>query len=556
MTLRRLAAVLVAVVLCGLASLATAGPAAAHATLTSTDPVEGSVLPEAPASVTLTFNEAVRLTAQEIAVYDAGGQSVASTARASGGEVTVAIADPAAMADGTYVVGWYVVSADGHPVSGSLTFSVGERSADVVAPPAPPESSSVVDGVLGSLHAVAYLGLLLATGLAAFVALVLPRRYAGPVLRRRLRRLIAGAAIAGVLAALLLVPLASVYAQGGELPALFTTFDVTLVSNELLFAAVMLTGLAAVVALTSPSPPGPRRRVALLAAACVAAVSPAVVGHSRAYQPEWLLLAADAGHLLAGAAWFGGLIGLVLSLRALAAKEHLAAETLARFSTVAGGLLLVVAATGTVLAWRILGSWSVFVDTTYGLLLMVKIALALAVALLAAYNRWRLLPRVRLAVGHDDRGQAASTVTRAVSFEAVVLVVLLAVTGFLVNQSPRPAPVEVPSGRTGVQGGQLGELRVLAVMTPQRRGANTVLIQLQDEAGEPVEVARPPVVELRSAEVDLGSVPVTVTDAGTWRAHVLLPRAGEWELQVSVRESRFENPVTTVRFTVDERQEQ
>ena len=37
--------------------------------------------------------------------------------------------------------------------------------------------------------------------------------------------------------------------------------------------------------------------------------------------------------------------------------------------------------------------------------------------------------------------------------------------------------------------------------------------------------------------------------SGTYRGEVVVPRAGEWEVQVSIRLSRFENPVTTVRLT-------
>ena len=216
----------------------------------------------------------------------------------------------------------------------------------------------------------------------------------------------------------------------------------------------------------------------------------------------------------------------------------------------AGGLLLAVAVTGSLQAWRILASWSGFVDTTYGRLLLVKIGIALVVAAVAGWNRFRLLPRVRAAAGYADRGVAAGLVRRAVVAEAAMLVALLGVTGFLVNQSPRPAPVEVPPGRTGVVDGTVGELEVLALMSPREHGPNTVLVQLQNENGEPVETARAPEVELRSGDLDLGSVPLTNVDAGTWRAYVLLPRAGVWEVQVSLRESRFENPVTTVRFDV------
>jgi copper transport protein len=524
-----------------------AGPAAAHASLIGTDPVDGAVLPQAPDQVVLTFNETVRLTGQPITVYDADGRQVDSTATASGAEVTVV---PEGLGDGTYVVGWFVLSADGHPVSGSLTFSVGERSDVVAAPPPPPESSQAVVALAGVLHALMYLGLLLAVGLAFFVALVVPRSFAGQRARARVRRVVRVASVTSMVAAVALVPVGSVLAQGLELADLAAAFDPAIVVDDIVLAVLLVLGLGTILAVLSDRPPAPRARIALLAGGLVAVVAPAVAGHTRAYPPEGLLVAADALHLVAGATWLGGLTGLVLTLRDLAGRERLAALTLARFSALAAGLLLAVAATGTLLSWRILGGWAPFLETTYGALLLVKLGLVLAVVAVAAWNRWRLLPGVSRAAGFADRGRAAGMVHRAVSVEAVVLVGLLGVTGFLVDQSPRPAPVEVPSGRTGVQRSSLGELEVLALMSPRRPGPNTVLVQLQDETGEPVDPPRAPVVEIRSAGLDLGRVPVTSTAAGTYRAQVLLPGAGTWEVQVSVRQSIFDNPVTTEEFEV------
>ena len=240
----------------------------------------------------------------------------------------------------------------------------------------------------------------------------------------------------------------------------------------------------------------------------------------------------------------------MLTLRALAGREVLAAQTLARFSTLAGGLLLAVAASGTFLAWRILGSWATFVETRYGWLLLTKIAIALLVAGLGGWNRWRTLPAVRAAAGFGDRERAASAVVRTVRVEAVLLVVLLGVTGFLVNQSPRPAPVTAESGTTGVGAATAGDLRVLAVMDPQRTGSNTLLVQVQDAAGEPFDPPANPVVELRTEGLDIGAVAVTPIGSGTYRGSVVVPRAGQWEVQVSIPLSRFENPVTTIRLTV------
>ena len=395
-----------------------------------------------------------------------------------------------------------------------------------------------------------YVGLLVATGLAGFVALVLPASFTGDRVRRRIRGLVRLAAAAAVVAALLLVPVSAAYAQGEELTDVVGGFDLGLVVDEVTSVLLLLLGLGVVVAVTSDAPPAPRRRAVMLAGAVLAAVSPALVGHTRSYEPTALLLGADAVHLMAGAVWLGGLLGLVLAMRSLAGREQLAATTLARFSTLAGGLLLAVAGAGAVLGWRILGSWSGLVDTRYGLLLLVKIGLALVVVALGAGNRFVVLPRVRAAAGFGDRTGAALTVRRTMALEASVIVVLLGVTGFLVNASPRPVPVEVPPGQTGIEQAAVGDLEVLAALAPRRQGRNTLQVQLQDSAGEPVTPARPPVVSVRSGDVDLGEVELANTDVGTFSAEVVLPRPGQWEVQVALRVSEFESPVSTLRFDV------
>jgi copper transport protein len=57
-------------------------------------------------------------------------------------------------------------------------------------------------------------------------------------------------------------------------------------------------------------------------------------------------------------------------------------------------------------------------------------------------------------------------------------------------------------------------------------------------------------VELRTDGLDLGEVTMRPVGAGTYRGEVVVPRAGEWEVQVGIALSRFDNPVTTIRLTV------
>ncbi|MBS2939072.1 copper resistance protein CopC/CopD [Nocardioides sp. J2M5] len=527
-----------------------APPASAHASLVDSDPDEGAVVATAPETVVLTFNEPVRLTSQPIRVYDADGEQVESSAEADDRQVTVALPGADDLADGTYVVAWNALSGDGHPLSGALTFSIGAPSASLVEPPAPESSSRAVTAVRDALTAATYVGLLVAAGLALFTSRVLPTSWSGTDVRRRLRRLMSGAALVAGAAAVLLVPVASVYAQGRELDGLLTSFSPALVLNEVSCAVLVVVGLAVVVRASGDAPPDARAVRLLTGGALLALAGPALVGHTRAYAPWPLLVASDVLHLVAGATWLGGLVGLALAVRALAGREQLAATTLARFSTLAGGLLLLVAATGSFLGWRVVGSWDALFSTTYGRLLLVKVGLALLVAAMGGWNRWRTLPTVRAAAGFADRERAAALLTRTVRIEAVVLVALLATTGVLVNQPPRPEPLTAASGTTGASTAGVGDLRVLAVMSPQRPGANTLLVQVQDDAGDPVDLPAPPLVRLAGPGGQTEDVTVQTVGSGTWRAQVVVAAPGAWEVQVGLATSDREQERATVRLAV------
>lgn len=533
-------------------------PAWAHAQLIGTDPVEGAVLAEAPERATLTFSEPVRLTAREIVTYDATGTPVPSRATASGEEVTIAFPD--GLGRGTHAVVWFVVSADGHPITGTLTFSVGSRSRVIIPPPAPAESSAVVTVAMGALAGLTYLGLLTAAGLVVFAALVLPVGHDDPRLRRRVRRLARLAAGLGAVTAVLQVPVAALYAQGLELTdadRVLASLELSLVRNEAWAAAVLTLGLAvAVGALGSTAPTMPRRAL-MLAGAVTALAAPVLVGHSRAYGPAALVLGVDLVHLLAGATWLGGLVGLTLLVGrgddpgAGESAGLAAGRVLGRFSVLAGGLLVVLAVSGVLLGWRILGSTSALTTTTYGVLLLVKVSLALIVATLGGWNRWRLLPWLE-----SEPQRALSRVRRVLLAEALGLTVLLAVTGFLVNRPPidlpeapqPPRPVSESLVFESAGDAEPSDLRVEVALTPGGQGPNTLRLVVRDATGRRDDLK--PDVELRNDEFDLGAVPLQVHGRGAWQAVVLLPQGGEWQLQVGLRLSRFEHPVSTVRFTV------
>ncbi len=547
---RALGRLLVVLAAAAYAVLLSISPAQAHATLIGTDPEEGAVLEQAPETITFTFDEAVTLPPAGVTVYDAKGKEVSSEATASGTEMQVALAKASSLGDGTYVVAWRAVSADGHPISGSLTFAVGAPSLSVAPPPStePSRATAVIHGALQFLQ---YAALLLVVGLVWFRALIVGEHRIPDRATARVQRVEILAGMVAVVALVLLAP-ASGALQSESGPGAILTFDAwspASVGKEWLSALVGIVGIAAALAL--------RERPRLAAAAGLVAIcSPALVGHSRAVVPAWLVTATDVVHLVAGALWLGGLVGLALTLPLITRRGTVAAEIVTRFSTLAAASLAALAVSGVLMGWRILGSWNNLLNSTYGTLLMTKVALVVAVAVMAAGNRLLVLPRVRQAAGHDDTVEAGSMLRRAVLMEAGVLVVVLGVTGFLVDQPPQAGAGSTGAGsatvaQTNTQAAELGDdHRVYATLTPAGPGPNVLRLQIQDATGEPVEAAALPTAKLRSGDVDLGSLALKTVGAGTWEADVVLPKGGVWEATVGLRLGEFESPLGLVKFSV------
>ena len=141
--------------------------------------------------------------------------------------------------------------------------------------------------------------------------------------------------------------------------------------------------------------------------------------------------------------------------------------------------------------------------------------------------------------------------SRALVAEASVLVVVLAITGFLVDRSPQAEVSAVSRERNSVQTATLGDVALQARLTPLTPGPNTLTLELSDSSGAPFEGFDAPRARLASTDVDLGPVELTNVGPGTYTGDVVVPSPGTWRLQVSLRTTEFDNPVTTVELQVD-----
>ncbi|HKE15652.1 MAG TPA: copper resistance CopC family protein, partial [Kofleriaceae bacterium] len=344
----------------GLVLLALAPAAAsAHARLEGTSPERGTTVAKEPARVVFRFGERVEATFGAVRVFDARGTRVDNgrIVRPGGDDRQVGTALQRGLPRGTYTATYRVVSADGHPVSGGFTFSIGragaaprESVADLVGGAG---SGTATDVAFGAVKALGYVAIALALGGLAFLAAVWRPALAGVAgggaewaraaggFAGRARRLLAAAVVLG-----LVTSAAGLVLEGatGAGVSFWSALDPTIVREAasthagtgwvlrladwaLLAVALGLLAGRGAIPVARPVPLGATGHVldpALSRAALVAlavpalflAVAPALSGHASTQDPVWALFPLDVAHVLAMSAWLGGLALLLICVPA------------------------------------------------------------------------------------------------------------------------------------------------------------------------------------------------------------------------------------------------
>ena len=119
-------------------TIAFAPAASAHDELTGTTPKNGVTVTSAPSSLELTFAEKPLTVGNQISVKAPDGSTSKATPKVDGSTVSAPFAGHG---DGAYTVTWRVVSSDGHPISGSYTFTLKGGTAITAAPSTAASSS-------------------------------------------------------------------------------------------------------------------------------------------------------------------------------------------------------------------------------------------------------------------------------------------------------------------------------------------------------------------------------------------------------------------------------
>lgn len=397
----------------------SASPAGAHATLLATTPPAGYAVAAAPSRLTLDFDEPVSVSGEPLRVSNTAGRRFAvGDAHVSVGGRRLSASLPHRLADGGYRVRWQVTADDGDLVTGEFTFSVGAGAA--------PRSARSGDGVNVPVAALRWaLFTALALGLGGAAGTWLADRVRAELAGER--RLPPGPPILLVAGALGLAAVALVAAESGvlSLSALVRTGAGRALGME-------LAGFAAAVACAVLGRFRLSRATAGLGAVSLLVVvaGEAVRAHPHEVRPVAGGLLTVV-HLVAVSVWVGALVHVLRAARAWRGYAGAVRLLVYDYSRLAVGLVVVVVASGLVEAFMLVPSAGALVDTGYGRVLVVKVAVVALVAVLA------LLSRRHLSRSVARRGVPVGRAARA---ERAALVLVLAVAAVLVSVNP-PGPV-------------------------------------------------------------------------------------------------------------------
>jgi copper transport protein len=493
-----------------------ASEACSHASLVSVEPRDGSVLATPPKRLELRFSENV--VAGAVTLIDARGK-LRDDATVDAKDEMITVTVPADLPRGTAIVSYRVISQDGHPVAGSVTFSIGEPSETKPSGSA----HAAVDSMIWLARIGLYLGLFAGVGGAFFANWIARRRVA-----------------AGAISCFLAL---GIVCAGGSLG--FQGLDALGLSGAGLFALspwkiALATSLGpslliAIVAMAAALASLHGDRVAVsrtLSALAFTGVGLALAasGHAATASPQIVMRPVMFVHALGVAFWLGAL----LPLSAIVWQQRSAALPIVQcFSTLALPAVGLLVLSGLPLAVVQLESVHALFDTRYGLILLAKLGLVAAMLLLAARHRFRLTPALARDAG------VSQPFSRSIALECAVAVILLAVVaGWRFTPPPRALMSEGPV----VVHIHTDKAMFLVLVSPARVGLDDFALQLLHEDASPLSAKEARLtLSMSSRGIEGIERKAALGSDGFWHVTgVPLSAPGRWHMQIDALVSDFE----------------
>jgi copper transport protein len=515
----------------GFALAVAASPHAfAHAVLLGSTPKAGEMLAESPKELILNFNEEVGPIFFK--VLDKTGKEVGKPGEIIQDGQNLKLPLSEALANGTYVLTYRVISADTHPVGTTFGFSVGEPMADMSQ-----MNQSAEQGSTPWTYAVAanrwvlYASMLMAAGSALFTLLVVTPAGVGTATYSLGRN----AAIIAAISYILSIGFGGAEMVMGGLGALFSADAWSRGLGSTLTPSAVIGVPAMLVLIYAFGQSAEKPKSGALVVGAVGAIgSFLVTGHAATAPPVWLMATVVGVHLTTTAFWFGALYPLFKTTQLADAPQ--AGAVMTKFSVWAMYSVGLVVLSGAVISLVQVQSPANLLGNTYGTGLVRKLALVLIILGIAAYNKFVLTPAL-------EKGDATAParIRRSIRIEfALYVLVLGAAMALTLTTPPRAIMDQGKGGMASMSAGfkatvQSNGYTVDLDITPAVAGENMIMATVKGKDGQVLTTMAD--LEITGNLPAAGIADVLVKgekmDNGMWHVmfkEMIIP--GDWTLKI------------------------
>ena len=558
MAQRTVCSILLAILL----ALLFAANVAAHAILVQSTPAAGSTVATAPPELVLEFTEELDPQFSSVQLLNSARQVVNSgPGRVEPAAPRILRLTLQSLQQDSYIAVFKARSAvDGHITAGNVPFGIGVPSAAALIPPADaPDPATLPPPLVGSvLRWLNLLAAAVALGSVPFVLLIWRPAFrsaprdgadhlaADAAMTQSLRRLMVGGSALFLLATLVFLVAQAAEAAGVPFAQAIGAPAMQLMqgrSGQFLLArgicALALGLLAWRLRAAGQGPAWPWLAALVLTGAALLTFS--LTGHNAAAsQGAFVAVAIDWLHLAAMAAWLGGLVPLVIAVRAArrTPKQALAlGPVAARFSRLAMTCVALLTATGIYSYMLQVNNLDLLAATTYGRALAVKLGLFGLLILLGVLNARILVPRLR-ALGN----RLAGAFGWSVRAELIVGALVLLAVGVMTSIAPSVVSWEQHERLGVVQATTVDDVDLTLRVAPAQIGDNEFAVDVADKrpgaAGKPAKV----LLRFDMIGMAMGQLQTEARPTGAERYVArgsFVPMGGRWHMTVVLRRAGF-----------------
>ena len=530
--------------------------ASAHPFLLDSEPGQGQNAPAGTTQIITNYSEAVDIGFSELRVYDANGNQIDNKDTAyNGGETSLIVTTPP-LEDGVYTITSKVLSKiDGHLVQAAIVFGVGDVKIDSSLLEKQensettfiPESIARFPGLVGQTIVLG--GVIVSITIWSSQQTRFREVFAdiNEQFKIKFSKIIGIGVIATFASNFIMLGVQTWRLETSPLDVIGTTFGTTWLIRMII--TIIIIGLW--FWMEKKNEITIKGQIPLLIASLILIATTTMMGHGASTELEapWIL---DYSHNLLSSIWIGGVIFFAfvalptITKTENSIKEKITLSLIPRFSglfIIAIGILII---TGPTLLWFLDDNVASLTDSTYGKLILIKIAIAAAMIGFGGMYQIKFLKNM-----HDlEKLNISRKISKPLKFEAGLGIALLAVVALLVNSSLPAGEIQSADaiqGTFGYESVLFSENAKFDVkVLPAGIGSNTISVIVTSYDDKPLADISGLKVKVSNPQKNISPIEAEVTEnvqdsVTKYSADATFGFAGNWQIELEAQRAENSN---------------